>query len=330
MAFSRAKLRLANLPTPLFRHAALDEIVGGQVWVKRDDMSGGVETGNKVRKLEYLLADARSQGADVVVTCGGIQSNHCRATAVLARSCGMRSVLLLRTTEPAQATPRGNLFLDALVGAEVRLVTPAEYARRDTLMLDVARELRQVGEKPYVIPEGGSNGLGSLGYVDAMGELSAQLAAGEAGAPARFDLVAFACGSGGTAAGVALGAAHHGVAAAALGIAVCDQAPYFEDKVAELIGEARALSPDLPASAPLSIDYAFRGPAYGIPTDEQLSFLLRVARTTGLVLDPVYTCKALYGLSQLATRSDKVCFIHTGGHPGLLADSARVCSHPDW
>ena len=326
----RAKLRLANLPTPLFRHDALDALVGAPVWVKRDDMTGGVETGNKVRKLEYLLADAQARKASVVITCGGFQSNHCRATAVLARACGMRSVLLLRASDPPPAIPAGNAFLDALVGAEIRVITPAEYADRDALMAHVANELRTQGQTPYVIPEGGSNGLGALGYVDAMAELRDQLDAGEAGAPRAFDMIAFACGSGGTAAGVALGAAQHGVASRAVAFAVCDDAAYFEHKAADLMAEARALSPALATPAPLSIEDAYRGPAYGIPTDDQVAFLIRVARATGLVLDPVYTGKALYGLARIRDKPAALCFIHTGGHPGLLADTARLCQHPDW
>src|SRR5689334_6327904 len=126
------KLALAHLPTPLFRSDALDALVGTRVWVKRDDMSAGPAAGNKIRKLEYLLADAKAQQATAVITCGGLQSNHARATAILSRQLGMRSVLLLRCANPQapRAFDAGNLFLDALVGAEIRLITPQEYAER--------------------------------------------------------------------------------------------------------------------------------------------------------------------------------------------------------
>ncbi|HEX2678259.1 MAG TPA: pyridoxal-phosphate dependent enzyme, partial [Polyangiales bacterium] len=157
------RLRLAHLPTPLVRYDALDALVGTQVWVKRDDCTAGPEAGNKIRKLEYLLAAAQAERASVVITCGGEQSNHARATALLARSLGMRSLLFLRTQDgaaPARPWP-GNLLLDALAGAELRFITPAQYRERDTLLLDAKRELERAGEHVYVIPEGGSNGLGA-------------------------------------------------------------------------------------------------------------------------------------------------------------------------
>ena len=217
------KLALARTPTPIIRHDALDELVGAEVWVKRDDLTEGPAAGNKIRKLEYLLAEALDRGARVVVTCGALQSNHARATAILARQLGLRSVLLLRSQDPARArADRGNAFLDLLVGAELRGITPAQYRERDRLMAEVAREMAERGDSAYVIPEGGSSGLGALGYVDAMAEVRRQLDAGEAGGPKGFDAVAHACGSGGTAAGVVLGAALHGVAPTVLAMAVCD------------------------------------------------------------------------------------------------------------
>src|SRR5688572_22206918 len=126
-----ARLALAHTPTPLWRHPALDALVGAEVWVKRDDMTSGAAAGNKIRKLEYLFAAARAAGADVVLTCGGAQSNHARATALLARGLGMAPVLLLRSDDPASESDVGNLFLDRLAGAEVRWLSRAEYAERD-------------------------------------------------------------------------------------------------------------------------------------------------------------------------------------------------------
>src|SRR5688500_16637375 len=151
------KLALAHLPTPLFRSDALDALVGTRVWVKRDDMTAGAEAGNKIRKLEYLLAAALEQGADTVITCGGFQSNHARATALLARRIGLRPVLLLRTlTTPPPPPSTGNALIDVLAGAELRAISPAQYGRRDAVMAEVARELAAQGARPYVIPEGGS------------------------------------------------------------------------------------------------------------------------------------------------------------------------------
>jgi D-cysteine desulfhydrase len=323
-----SKLKLAHLPTPLWRHPALDALVGSAVWVKRDDMSEGAAAGNKIRKLEYLLGQASEQRAHAVITCGGLQSNHARATAILARQLDMDSLLLLRSASIGLPAPLlGNLFLDRLVGAEVRLITAEQYRDRTQLMATAARECEQRGRRAYVIPEGGSSGLGALGYVDAMGEVRAQLDAGEAGAPARFDAVVHACGSGGTAAGVALGNQIFGVADRVIAIAVCDDRAYFTEVTRRLIAEARSLLPEAPgAPCPLEIEDRFKGPGYGVPSDDQAAFIAEVARRTGLILDPVYTGKALYGLARLSPKPARVLFVHTGGLPGLLAQSGDFAS----
>jgi D-cysteine desulfhydrase len=317
-----AKLRLANVPTPLWRHDRLDALVGTEVWVKRDDLTASGAAGNKIRKLEYLAADALAREATTLITCGGQQSNHARATAIVAAELGLRAVLLLRTADPSTPPPAvGNLMLDYLVGAEVRFITPAQYRERDALMAEVARELGARGERPYVIPEGGSNGLGSLGYVDAMAEVRAQLEAGLAGGPKPFDAIVHACGSGGTAAGTALGARRHGVALVTHSVAVCDDRAYFEPLVARLSAEMAALDPSLEPSEKPRIHDEWKGPAYGLASQEQAAFIVEVARQTGLLLDPVYTGKALFGLRLLAPKPKRVLFLHTGGIPGLLAQS---------
>jgi D-cysteine desulfhydrase len=321
------KLALAHVPTPLFRSDALDRLIGTSVWVKRDDFSASGAAGNKIRKLEYLLADALARRATTVVTCGGQQSNHARATAILAAELGLRSLLLLRAHDPDAPPPLvGNLLIDRLVGAEVRFITPAQYAERTALMAGAARELEARGEVAYVIPEGGSNGLGSLGYVDAMLEVKRQLDAGLGGGPAPFDAVAHACGSGGTAAGVALGAARHGVARQTLAFAVCDDRAYFDAVIERIGAEAAALDASLDASVRPLVHDAWKGPAYGVASDEQLDFFVEVARKTGLLLDPVYTGKALFGLSRVPEKPGRVLFLHTGGLPGLLAQADAFAS----
>lgn len=319
------RLALANLPTPLFHSHALDALVGAEVWVKRDDMTAGAETGNKIRKLEFLLADAQRAGADVVVTCGGLQSNHCRATALLARGLGMRCVLFLRGEEPALREATGNYFLNRLAGAEIHAISATDYAMRDTLMAKAAEELSQEGATPYVIPEGGSNGLGAFGYVHACAELKSQLDAGDAGGEA-FEAIAVACGSGGTAAGLALGAKRNDVATQVLAMAVCDSRAYFERRVADIMFEARKWAPGLSrgGDAELVVLDEFKGPAYGMATEAQLEFLVAVARVSGLVLDPVYSGKALYALAHMKDRPSRVCFVHTGGCPGLLAEPGTL------
>jgi D-cysteine desulfhydrase len=317
-----SKISLAHLPTPLWHNAALDAIVGCEVWVKRDDMTSGAAAGNKIRKLEYLLGEAVERQATTILTCGGVQSNHARATAVAARELGMRSLLFLRTADarpPARA--EGNVLLDLLVGSELRFVSAEQYTRRESLMLLAARALQEQGERPYLIPEGGSNGLGALGYVDAMQEVRAQLDAGVGGSPEGFDAVAFACGSGGTAAGCRIGARAFGVAPQIHAFAACDDVATFEGIIQRIVAQATALRPGQGPLADLFVHDQWKGPAYGVPSEEQRAFMVEVGRRSGLILDPAYTGKALFGLAKLAPKPKRVLFLHTGGLPGLLAEA---------
>lgn len=351
------RLFLVHAPTPIERRPALDEIVGAPVWIKRDDATSGAEAGNKVRKLEYLLADALAKDAEVVITCGGLQSNHARATALVCARLGLRAVLYLRVPDPSRAPSSlelsGNVLLDRLAGAEICFISPAEYRERSAIMEHAKREFAAEGVRAYVVPEGGSNGLGSLGYVEAMREVRAQMDLGLCGgiassreAPEAFDVVAHACGSGGTAAGVALGAAYFGVAREAWAFAVCDDYAYFEKTIRRIASETRGFVPSLPplsivgpararraldafgggeeTKARLVIDDRAKGPAYAVMSAEQKRFVARVARKTGLILDPVYTGKALWGVAQAVAQGDipssaNILFVHTGGLPGLLA-----------
>lgn len=318
------RLSLCHTPTPVWHHRALSALVGCELWVKRDDMTSGAAAGNKIRKLEYLLADALANGATAVITCGGLQSNHARATALVARELGLLPVLLLRTTDPsAPPEPVGNVLLDRLVGADVRLITPEQYRERAQLMADVASELSARGERPYIIPEGGSNAVGSFGYISFVEELAEQQHAGDL--PEELDVIAFACGSGGTAAGIGLGLTRFPqVAKRAAAIAVCDDRAYFEAIVASIVADAQRLDPSLAAPTALDIYDQYKGPAYGVASAEQLDFIVHVARCSGLILEPSYTGKALYGLSQLPDKPRRALFVHTGGLPGLLAESAVI------
>ncbi len=362
-SLSLKRVFLVHAPTPIERRPALDEIVGAKVWIKRDDATGGAEAGNKLRKLEFLLADARARKSEVVITCGGLQSNHARATALACARLGLRAVLYLRVPDPSRAADElvlsGNVLLDRLAGAEICFISPAEYRERNAIMEHARRELEAEGAPAYVVPEGGSNGLGSLGYVEAMREVRRQLDLGLceglptlSGSPARFDVVAHACGSGGTAAGVALGAARFEVATQTWAFAVCDDHAYFEKTITRIATEARGFDSSLPelavldaassalrggvsralgpdGAATLVIDDRAKGPAYAVMDPEQKRFLVQVARKTGLVLDPVYSGKALYGVAQAVERGDisrdaNVLFVHTGGLPGLLAQGEEL------
>ena len=309
-------LDLAQLPTPLQALAAPSRRLGVEVWVKRDDLTGNGLSGNKVRKLDFLLGDALRQGADTVITCGGIQSNHCRATAVAARGLGLEPVLLLRG-QP-EGDPDGNLLLDRILGATLHWTDAEGYARRDPRMAELAMDLQARGRRPYVIPEGGSNAVGALGYVRAARELSAQAVA----QGLDFDSVVVAVGSGGTLAGLAMG----GLDAQVLGVAVCDDRACFRRRVQEIAAEAGPLFDlRLPAQG-WDVVEGFQGRGYGLCTPEELAIQVRFSRETGLFLDPVYTGKAWVALEALAARGElgrRVLFWHTGGLFGLFGRGAE-------
>jgi D-cysteine desulfhydrase len=320
------RVHLARLPTPLEPSPRLGAELGIELLWKRDDLAGMGLSGNKVRKLEFLLAEAQAQGADTVVTCGGVQSNHCRATAFAAAKRGLGCVVLLRVPDPAHPPPlEGNSLLDRLAGAEIRWISPQAFVRRDEALGGVAAELTAAGRRPYLIPVGGSNALGSWGYILAMEELRAQLPADWVGQPVTLVV---ACGSGGTAAGVALGLGRCGWREARLvTFAVCDDAAYFRAAIGVIAAEAVGRWPDLPAVAPaaVEVDDRFIGPGYAQASPEGLAVIRRAARTDGLLLDPAYTGKAFQGLAGRARElGPRVIFLHTGGAFGLLPHGPRL------
>jgi D-cysteine desulfhydrase len=321
------RLSLAHLPTPIHHFDALDRLIGAEVWIKRDDFTAGAAAGNKIRKLEYLLFEAVKRAATHVITCGGEQSNHARATALFAAQLGMRSVLLLRTNHPTRPpTATGNILLSALAGAKLIWISPEDYVERDRLMAEEAGRLSLEGAWPYVIPEGGSNGLGALGYIEAMRETRQQLDLGLLGTIREFDSVVMACGSGGTAAGTGLGAHHYGVARHVLAIAVCSDAQYFRRAIDTIVVETRAIDPRLSAAVPIHVIDEYRGPAYAVASEDQLAFIAEVARISGMILDPVYTGKALYALAQMKDKPRRSLFLHTGGLPGALVQAEALAA----
>lgn len=303
------------MPTPVEPLHRLSEHLGVEVWVKRDDLTGFGLSGNKVRKLDYLLASARDEGATCLLTTGGLQSNHCRATVLAARRLGLDVGVLLRGELPEVAD--SNLLIDQLAGAWIRTCTPTEYREaRNTMLGQWADQLRREGQRPFVIPEGGSNGLGSLGFVRAGHELAEQRAP-------PFDRVVVAVGSGGTLAGLSLA----GLSARVSGVAVCDDAPTFEDRVRQIAVEAARYGvPPLSASG-WEVVEGYQGPAYAVATPEIWSTIALVARLEGLILDPVYTGKAMHALvtEALAARwSGRLLFWHTGGGFGLFGRGAEL------
>jgi D-cysteine desulfhydrase len=319
------RLSLARLRTPLQPLPRTSAALGVEVLVKRDDQTGAELTGNKVRKLEYLLAEAQDHGADEVITCGGEQSNHARATALAAARLGLRATLVLRCDDPAAPpAPVGNLLLDRLAGAEVRWITRAAWARRAELMAEAAAQARAAGRTPYVIPEGGSSATGSWGYVAAAYELADDLAA----LPPRPTTIVYACGSGGTGAGLVLGAALSGLTARGVrvaGVNVCDDRPYFVAAIRRICDELTRRWPLGVTITDDDIDIVdgHVGLGYARTRPEELATLRDVARRDGVVLDPVYTGKAFHGVVTELARDparfgERVVFVHTGGIFGLF------------
>jgi len=315
------KIPLATLPTPLEPLPALTRALGGpEIWVKRDDCTGLAGGGNKARKLEYLLAEALSLGADTIVTAGGIQSNHARQTAAAAARLGLRCILVLTDSVPGRSPAyhrNGNLLLDRLFGAEIRFFDGDTDP--DRVMAEIAASCEAEGGRPYVIPVGGSNAVGAKAYVAAADEAYEQATA----LGLSFSHVVLTTGSGGTHAGLALGYAARDPDLRVLGISVSRAYEAAVQRVQDLV-EKTAASLGTDRLPEILIDDRFVGPGYGQPTPAMVEAVGLAARSEGLLLDPVYTGKAMAGLIALVregrfTAADRILFWHTGGSIGLFA-----------
>ena len=302
------KVSLGIFPTPLYRLPNMSRELGTNVWIKRDDMCGVALGGNKVRKLEYLLADARNQGYDLVMTTGQAQSNHAMLTAACANRLGMACILVLKKRGVTER--KGNQILNYLMGTEVIFVDTDSY---DDIYREMDRIAAERGKKYYQIPCGGSNELGSLGYVDCMKEISLS---GQ-----HFDYIVAACGSGGTAAGSVLGAKIYMPDTHVI-CSMVDSDP-FDVIVPELMKKSAALlDADVEIPVPDLIDMC--GPGYSIPSAEGNEAIAMMMRLEGIVLDTCYTGKAFAGLVKRAREGafkpeDNVLFVHTGGAGGLFS-----------
>ncbi|GER38454.1 D-cysteine desulfhydrase [Striga asiatica] len=321
---------LGHFPTPIHKWNLPNLPKNTEVYVKRDDLSGMQLSGNKVRKLEFLMADAVEKGADCIITIGGIQSNHCRATAVAARYLNLDCYLILRTSKVlVDQDPglTGNLLVDRLVGAHIDLVSKEEYASVGSVALtNLLREkLLSEGRKPYVIPVGGSNSLGTWGYIEAIREIKDQIKKAN---ELAFDDIVVACGSGGTIAGLSVGAWLSELRAKVHAFCVCDDPDYFYEFSQSLLDglQAGVSSRDI-----LDIKSA-KGLGYAMNTAEELNFVKDIAQATGIVLDPVYSGKAAYGMMREMIDNPekwegrKVLFIHTGGLLGLFDKTDQMGS----
>lgn len=319
------RVALAQLPTPLEPLDRLAAALGkpvGTLWVKRDDLTGLGGGGNKARKLDYLCADALYQGCDTLVTGGGPQSNHVRMTAAAANRLGLACTVVVAGERPARLT--GNLLLDELFGADIVWFGgegELPYAEVEAAIHATADRLAAEGRRPYAMPIGGASAVGALGYVRAAHELQGQ--APELDRPGSSWIVV-ADGSGGTHAGLAAGLGDHRLV---LGVDV--GARQDLDEAVPALAEAVAALADLPSpehAGVVPLDHDQAGPGYGAPTGAAKEAALMAARLEGLILDPVYTGKAMAGLiaacreGRLAP-TDHVVFLHTGGLPGLFADA---------
>lgn len=323
------RVSLAHLPTPFEHLPRLSTHLGGpDIWVKRDDCTGLGTGGNKTRKLEFLMADAGEQGATAIVTQGAVQSNHARQTAAAACRLGMKCELVFeqRVGDASEFyRTSGNVLLDRMYGARIREVPAGTDMTK--AMDEVATELSEAGETPYIVPGGGSNPIGALGYVDCALEIVTQ--ANRAGV--AVDHVVHATGSAGTQAGLVTGfnAMHAGIPV--LGIGVNAPREVQEERVYQLACDTaeKIGAPGIVAREDVVANCDYVGEGYGIPTDAMNEALLLLARLEGLLFDPVYSGKALAGMLDLVRRGElaacrNVVFVHTGGTAGLFAYGDRL------
>ncbi|RZJ05316.1 MAG: D-cysteine desulfhydrase [Brevundimonas sp.] len=321
------RVRLAHLPTPLEPLPRLSEELGVELWIKRDDCTGLAGGGNKTRKLEFLLGDAFEQSADTLVTQGAVQSNHVRQTAAAAAAHGLKCEVILEERTGSTAidyTRNGNVLMDRLFGATIRTVPGGTDM---TAELDrTAAEILARGGRPYIIPGGGSNAIGALGYVDCAREIVVQ--ADELDLP--IDRIVTATGSAGTHAGLVAGLAVMGADVPVLGIGVRAPKAKQEENVLKLARQTATLlgRPDAVTDGMVVADCDYVGEGYGLVDAGVIDALKLAARTDGIVLDPVYTGKAMKGLIALARaghfEGETVVFLHTGGAQGLFGYQGEI------
>ncbi|WP_422484559.1 D-cysteine desulfhydrase family protein [Gudongella sp. DL1XJH-153] len=309
------RIDLANLPTRIEKMERLSKELDKNIWIKRDDQTGMEVSGNKVRKLQYAVKEALDNGCNHLITCGGIQSNHARATAAVAAKLGMGCTLVLRGEE--REDKEGNLFLETLMGAHVEYITAEDYAEsRGDIMESIRQELAKEGKEAYILPEGASNGIGSFGYLDAYHEIVGQ----EKELGIHFDAIVLTVGSGGTFAGLYAGNRLDGEKRDIIGINISASADHFKKVVAGLVEDMKSYV-DIGFTVnpkDVSIIDGYPGLGYAISQDVELQFIKRLARLEGIILDPVYTGKAMYGLVEEIKNGNldkykNILFIHTGG-----------------
>ena len=306
---------LTQADTPIVEISSLKNT---QLYLKRDDLTGMELSGNKIRKLDFLLQQALEESAHGIITCGGLQSNHCRAAAYAGTKLGLDTILFLRGK--SKEHPTGNHFLNQLVGATIHYITPEEYLDVDSMMNKKSEEMETQGKHFYVIPEGGSNEIGAWGYITCFYEIVRQLEESHI----SIDAVAVSTGSGGTHAGLMIGKLLKNSDVDIISINVCDDAKFFQNKILRIIKKFEKKYNqhfDLVDDDIVVYD-GFVGSGYGVIGDQEVDMIKRFARREGIILDPVYTAKAYLGLEQLIMQGQltykNILFIHTGGIFGLF------------
>jgi D-cysteine desulfhydrase family pyridoxal phosphate-dependent enzyme len=320
------RIKIAQLPTPIQPMPRLASALGGpRLLVKRDDQTGLAFGGNKTRKLELLVAEAQANGARMLVTAGAVQSNHCRQTAAAAAHFGLDCILVLSGEKPPAFS--GNLLLDQLFGAELVYVQPEE---RDQRLKEAFQNAWDKGRRPYLVPYGGSSPTGAAAYALAMGELMEQCRQADMeGCPP--DWIVFPSSSGGTQAGLILGARLYGYLGKVLGISVDEPADVLKAGVAVLSGKTADLLAERMAFSPedVLVEDSYLGGGYGVLGEPEREAIRLFARLEGLLVDPVYTGRAAAGLIDLIrkgyfSRGETVLFWHTGGTPALFAYEGQL------
>ncbi len=323
---SLPRLKIAHLPTPVETLPRLSsQLSGPMILVKRDDQTGLALGGNKTRKLEFLMAEAQANGARTVISAGAVQSNHCRQTAAAAARYGFECILVLNlppeknVSPQAMMQPNGNLILDQLLGAQI---VWTKRDQRENNLKETFQKAWDEGRRPYLIPYGGSNPIGALGYVFAMQELLSQ--------DVSPDWLVIPSSSAGTQAGLVLGARLFGYTGKILGISIDEPAEELKLKVAQLATDTADLlgERDTFSREEILVNDDYLGAGYGVMGKNEIEAIRLFASLEGLLLDPVYTGRAAAGMIDLIQKgffepSQKILFWHTGGAPALFADRYR-------
>ncbi len=319
--FFEKRLSLGIFPTPIEKLEKLSAELGVNLFLKRDDLDEFIASGNKVRKLEYLLYDAQEKGCDTVLTAGGMQSNHCRATVYLSKRLSMGIELFLFGKSELQ----GNLLIDKLLGAKIHAITKEEYEDVISLMEERAGELENEGHRAYIVPPGGSNAVGLLGYAKFVGEIAKWENKNE-----EFDYIICATGTGGTLGGLELGREIYDRNFESIGINVTKKnASDIEDKMKQMFEEFNVKFTTSFKVVNASVVDGYAGEDYAVPGEDDFHIIIDVALKEQVIFDPVYTAKAFKGMKDLIKqgrirKGANVLFLHTGGTFGVFAFAQQL------